>query len=205
MSSLYRYADYLPQPTPENFPSPVRNREKINPLKAGSFFPEFFIEEARVISAGPLLNNAHSGASLHSLTLQPLVVVFYSWHWNNYADQLIERLKESHAAITAAGARLLVLSSEDKKQFTSVYPEALPFDVVHDAQYRIARKAGIYRESDPIWGFVSGVNADVPVPAAYLITPSLEISYDFVDLYLQEEFSPEAVVAAIGKKLAISA
>lgn len=205
MSSLYRYADYLPQPTPENFPSPIRNREKINPVKAGSFFPEFFIEEARVINAGPLLGNAHQGASLHSLTLQPLVVVFYSWHWNDYADQLVERLKKSHAAITAAGARLLVLSSEDKKHFTSVYPGALPFDVVHDAQHRIARKAGIYRESDPIWGRVSGVNADVPVPAAYLITPSLEISYDFVDLYLEEAFSPEAVMAAVGKKLAISA
>ncbi|MET3875636.1 redoxin domain-containing protein [Chitinophaga sp. OAE865] len=158
-----------------------------------------------MINAGQLLNNAHQGASLHSLTLQPLLVVFYSWHWNDYADQLMEQLKKSHAAIVAAGARLLVLSSEDKKHFTSVYPEALPFDVVHDAQHRIARKAGIYRESDPIWGRVSGVNADVPVPAAYLITPSLEIGYNFVDLYLEEEFSPEAVIAAVGKKLAISA
>ncbi|SEW21610.1 redoxin domain-containing protein [Chitinophaga arvensicola] len=205
MSSLYRYADYLQQPTPENFPSPVKNREKINPAKAGSFFPEFFIEEARVINAGPLLNNAHSGASLHSLTLQPLVIAFYSWHWNGYADRLIEQLKATHAAITAAGARLLVLSSEDKKHFNTIYPEGLPFDVVHDAQHRIARKAGIYRESDPIWGRVSGVNADVPVPAIYLITPSLEISYDFIDLYLLEEFAPEALLTAIGKKLAISA
>lgn len=205
MSSLYRYADYLQQPTPENFPSPVKNREKINPVKAGSFFPEFFIEEARVINAGPLLNNAHSGASLHSLTLQPLVVAFYSWHWNDYADQLIDQLKKSHAAITAAGARLLVLSSEDKKHFTTVHPEPLPFDIVHDAQHRIARKAGIYRESDPIWGRVSGVNADVPVPAVYLIAPSLEISYDFIDLYLQEGFAPEALLTTIGKKLAISA
>lgn len=205
MSSLYRYADYLQQPTPENFPSPVKNREKINPVKAGSFFPEFFIEEARVINAGPLLNNAHSGASLHSLTLQPLVVAFYSWHWNDYADQLIDQLKKSHAAITAAGARLLVLSSEDKKHFTTIHPEPLPFDIVHDAQHRIARKAGIYRESDPIWGRVSGVNADVPVPAVYLIAPSLEISYDFIDLYLQEGFAPEALLTTIGKKLAISA
>ncbi len=205
MSSLYRYADYLQQPTPENFPSPVKNREKINPVKAGSFFPEFFIEEARVINAGPLLNNAHSGASLHSLTLQPLVVAFYSWHWYDYADQLIDQLKKSHAAITAAGARLLVLSSEDKKHFTTVHPEPLPFDIVHDAQHRIARKAGIYRESDPIWGRVSGVNADVPVPAVYLIAPSLEISYDFIDLYLQEGFAAEALLTTIGKKLAISA
>jgi peroxiredoxin len=205
MSSLYRYADYLQQPTPENFPSPVKNREKINPVKAGSFFPEFFIEEARVINAGPLLNNAHSGASLHSLTLQPLVVAFYSWHWNDYADQLIDQLKKSHAAITAAGARLLVLSSEDKKHFNTIHPEPLPFDIVHDAQHRIARKAGIYRESDPIWGRVSGVNADVPVPAVYLIAPSLEISYDFIDLYLQEGFAPEALLTTIGKKLAISA
>jgi peroxiredoxin len=205
MSSLYRYADYLVAPVPENFPSPVRNREKISPLQAGSFFPEFFIEEARIINKGTLLNNANGGTSLHLLTAQPLVVAFYSWHWNGYGDRLIDQLKKSYAAIEAAGARLLVLSSEDKKLFSSNNPEVLPFDVVHDAQHRIARKAGIYRESDPIWGRVAGVNADVPVPAIYLVTPSLEISYDFVDLYLQEEFSPQALVAAIGNKLAISA
>lgn len=205
MSSLYRYADYLVAPVPENFPSPVRNREKISPLKAGSFFPEFFIDEARIINRGALLGNADGGTSLHLLTAQPLVVAFYSWHWNGYGDRLIDALKQSYAAIEAAGARLLVLSSEDKKVFGGNNPEALPFDVVHDAQHRIARKAGIYRESDPIWGRVAGVNADVPVPAIYLVTPSLEISYDFVDLYLQEEFSPQALVAAIGNKLAISA
>lgn len=205
MSSLYRYADYLLQPTPERFPSPSRNREKINPLRAGDFFPEFYVEESRIINAGPLLSDSRQGASLHSLTLQPLVVVFYSWHWNNYAEQLIAALKSSVEAITAAGAQLLVVSSEDKKLFTTVNPGPLPFDVVYDAQHRIARKAGIYRESDPIWDRVSGVNADVPVPAVYLVTPSLEISYDFTDLYLQERFAPQALLRTIGKKMAISA
>jgi peroxiredoxin len=205
LSTLYRYADYLPIPVPENFPSPVRNREKINPVHTGSFFPEFVIDESRIINGAALLGDAGEGTSLHHITSQPLVIAFYSWHWNGYGDRLIAQLQESHAAIEAAGARLLVLSSEDKKHFTTVNPGPLSFDVVHDAQHRIARKAGIYRESDPIWGRVSGVNADVPVPAVYLVTPSLEISYAFVDLYLQESFSPEALVAAIDKKLAISA
>lgn len=205
MSSLYRYADYLPTPVPENFPSPIKVREKINPLNKGHYFPEFLLEESRIINSGPLLADTDQLISLHQLTAQPLVVVFYSWHWNGYADRLIAQLQESYPAIEAAGARLLVVSSEDKKLFTSVNPGNIPFDVVHDAQHRIARKAGIYRESDPIWGRVSGVNADVPVPGVYLVTPSLEISYAFVDLYLQESFSPETLVAAIDKKLAISA
>lgn len=205
LSTLYRYADYLPIPTPENFPSPIRAREKINPLSTGNYFPEFLLEESRIINSAALLSHVDQGASLHHITAQPLVIAFYSWHWNGYGDRLIAQLQQSHAAIEAAGARLLVVSSEDKKHFTTVNPGPLSFDVVHDAQHRIARKAGIYRESDPIWGFVSGVNADVPVPAIYLVTPSLEISYTFVDLYLQESFSPETLVAAIDKKLAISA
>ncbi|MBS0026298.1 redoxin domain-containing protein [Chitinophaga sp. 22321] len=205
LSTLYRYADYLPAPVPENFPSPVRNRERINPVNSGAFFPEFLIEESRIINRHVLLGDAGEVTSLHQLTSQPLVIAFYSWHWNGYGDRLLEQLEQSRAAIEAAGAHLLVLSSEDKKLFNTVNPGPFSFDIVHDAQHRIARKAGIYRESDPIWGRVSGVNEDVPVPAVYLVTPSLEISYAFVDLYLQESFSPETLVATIDKKLAISA
>ncbi|PSL49749.1 peroxiredoxin [Chitinophaga niastensis] len=205
MSTLYRYADYLSSPIPENFPSPVRNRERINPIKAGSFFPEFFIDEEHIINGAALLNNVKLGTSLHRLTSQPLVVAFYSYNWNGYGDILLEQLKNSYAAIEAAGARLLVLSSEGKKQFTVVNPDPLPFDVVYDAQNRIAKKAGIYLESDPVWGRVSGINEDVPVPAVYLVTPSLEITYEFTDSWFQKEFSPEALVGAIEKKLAISA
>ncbi|MFY0252657.1 redoxin domain-containing protein [Chitinophaga sp. 30R24] len=205
MSTLYRYADFLTSPIPENFPSPVTNREKINPIVADSFFPEFFIEESQVITGGPLFPQLKQGASLNTLTERPLVIAFYSWHWNAYGDRLLEQLKNSYAAIEGAGARLLVLSSEDKQHFARVHPEALPFDVVYDAQHRIARKVGIYRESDPIWGRVSGVDADVPVAAIYLVTPSREVSYAFIDLYLQETFSAAGLLELIGKKLAISA
>jgi peroxiredoxin len=205
MSTLYRYADFLTSPIPENFPSPVRNREKINPIKAGSFFPEFFIDEEHIINRATLLNNIKQGTSLHRLTSQPLVVAFYSYNWNGYGDKLLELLKNSYTAIAAAGARLLVLSSEGKKQFMAVNPDPLPFDVVYDAQNCIAGKAGIYLASDPVWGRVAGINEDVPVPAVYLITPSLEITYEFTDNWFRKEFSPEALVGAIENKLAISA
>ncbi|MBC9931228.1 redoxin domain-containing protein [Chitinophaga qingshengii] len=205
MSTLHRYADYLPEPIADQFPSPVRNRERIRPLTAGQFFPDFYLEEDNVINSGPLLQTATGGTSLHLLTAQPLVVAFYSVNWNGYGDRLMAELIEKHAAIEAAGARLLVLSSEGKKHFTEFNRQPLPFDVVRDAQHRIARKAGIYRESDPIWGRVAGVNADVPVPAVYLITPSLEITYSFADTWLQDSFSVDALLAVVDKQLAISA
>ncbi|CAL1521523.1 redoxin domain-containing protein [Chitinophaga sp. MM2321] len=205
MSTLYRYADYLTQPIPESFPSPVRNRERINPLATGHFFPEFFVEEECIINGAALLGHVKQGISLHRLTAQPLVVAFYSVNWNGYGDRLLEQLYDSHAAIEAAGARLLVLSSEKKKHFTAFNPHPLPFDVAWDAQHLIARKAGIYKETDPLWGRVSGVNADVPTPAVFLVTPSLEITYSFTDQFMQQAFSPEALLAAIEKKLAISA
>jgi peroxiredoxin len=205
MSTLHRYADYLPQPIPESFASPVTSREKINPLEAGSYFPEFFIEEERVISGASLLGNVKVGTSLHRLTAQPLVIAFYSVNWNGYGDALLAQLREGHKAIEAAGARLLVLSSEEKKHFTAFNQEPLPFDAAWDVQQRIARKVGIYRETDPIWGRVSGINADVPIPAVYLVTPSLEITYAFTDAYFQQQFTVEPLLAAIEKKLAISA
>lgn len=205
MSTLHRYADYLPAPTPERFPSPVKNRERIQPLAAGQFFPDFYVAEDKVINRASLLGDHVSGTSLHLLTAQPLIVVFYSVNWNGYGDALIAQLAEKYAAIEAAGARLLVLSAEEKKHFTQFNKQPLPFDIAWDAQHRIARKAGIYRETDPIWGRVAGVNADVPIPGVFLITPSLEITYSFTDAYLQEEFSIDHLLAAVEKKLAISA
>lgn len=205
MSTLHRYADYLPAPIADQFPSPVRNRERIRPLTAGQFFADFYLEEENVINHGPLLKAGTGGTSLHLLTAQPLVVAFYSVNWNGYGDALIAELIAKHAAIEAAGARLLVLSSEGKKHFSQFNRQPLPFDVVRDAQHRIARKAGIYKESDPIWGRVAGVNADVPVPAVYLITPSLEITYSFADVNLEQRFSADELLSVVDKQLAISA
>ncbi|QJB34852.1 redoxin domain-containing protein [Chitinophaga oryzae] len=205
MSTLHRYADYLPTPIADQFPSPVRNRERIRPLTAGQFFADFYLEEENVINEGPLLKAGIGGTSLHLLTAQPLVVAFYSVNWNGYGDALIAELIAKHAAIEAAGARLLVLSSEGKKHFSQFNRQPLPFDVVRDVQHRIARKAGIYKESDPIWGRVAGVNADVPVPAVYLVTPSLEITYSFADVNLEHRFSADELLSVVDKQLAISA
>ncbi|HVI46862.1 MAG TPA: redoxin domain-containing protein [Chitinophaga sp.] len=204
MSTLYRYAD-LDQPIPESFPSPVKNRVKIAPATAGQYFPEFFIEEEQIINRGGLLTHVKQGASLHEFTAQPLVLAFYSLHWNSYSDIYLEELKVSHSAIEAIGTRLLVVSDEDKATFNDFHRQQLPFDIVADAEHRIATEAGIYRDTDPIWGRVSGVNADVPIPAVYLIAPSLEITHAFTDPYFQGRLSVARVLEAVGKELAISA
>ncbi|WP_291911462.1 redoxin domain-containing protein [Chitinophaga sp. CB10] len=202
MSTLYRYADYLQQPVPENFPKTGYHREKIAPLGAGQQFPEFYLEADQVIKDAGLLTQ---GASIHTLTAQPLVVVFYSIHWNGYADELLDQVIALHPAIEAAGAKLLLISSEGRKQFEAVNKQEIPFDVVYDRDFAIARKAGIYKQSDPIWGFVAGVNEDVPVPAVYIITPALEIRYAFADKYLEHQLQPAELLAAIENRAAISA
>ncbi|NIG52840.1 redoxin domain-containing protein [Chitinophaga sp. Cy-1792] len=201
MSTLYRYADYLQQPIPENFPKTGYHREKVSPIQSGQRFPEFFLDRSDVIRDAGLLTQ---GASIHTLTSQPLVVVYYSIHWNGYADTLIEQLKALQPAIEAAGAKLLVVASEGRQAFENVNGQ-VPFDVAFDADKHIARKTGIYKKSDPIWGFVAGVNEDVPVPAVFVVTPSLQIRYAFADLYLEKQLQPADILAAIDNRVAISA
>ncbi|RAJ75684.1 peroxiredoxin [Chitinophaga dinghuensis] len=201
MSTLYRYADYLQQPIPENFPKTGYHREKIAPVMTGTF-PEFFLESGQVIRDAGLLTQ---GASIHTLTAQPLVVIFYSIHWNGYADELLEQVAALHPVIEAAGAKLLLVSSEEKKQFEAVNQQPLSFDIVYDEGFQLARKVGIYKKSDPIWGFVAGVNEDVPVPAVYVVTPSLAIKYAFIDKYLEHPLQASDLLAAIDSRIAISA
>ncbi|MBV8255130.1 MAG: redoxin domain-containing protein [Chitinophaga sp.] len=201
MSTLYRYADYLQQPVPENFPKTGYHKECISPVMSG-IFPEFFLEPGQAIHDAGLLTQ---GASIHTLTAQPLVVIFYSIHWNGYADDLLEQVAALHPVIEAAGAKLLLVSSENRKQFEAVNQQPLSFDVVYDEGFQLAKKAGIYRKSDPIWGFVAGVNEDVPVPAVYVITPDLSIKYAFIDKYLEHPLQPADLLAAIESRIAISA
>jgi peroxiredoxin len=198
MSNLHRYADYLPLPVPDRFNAPTFKRSKIAPLGAGDAIPEAGLPRTQVINASGLLQDAGEQTDIRSLVSRPLVVAFISLHWNGYAEKLLEDLYSLYADIRIMGGELLVISDEDSSGFASLTEkQPVPFSTVWDRQHKIATQFGIYSSSDPIWDRISGINADVPVPALYVLDPSGKIVFDQVDQYFEQRIPARELLSAI--------
>lgn len=198
MSIRHRYADYLPLPLPERFNSPTFKRTRIAPLSAGSFVPEASLPRTQFINAGSLLQDAGENTTVRSLLGRPLVVAFISFHWNAYAQQLLQDLQALYADIRVMGGELLVISDEDSAGFQSLAgKQAIPFSTVWDRHHKIAGQFGIYSSTDPIWDRISGINADVPVPAVYVLNPSGKIAFDHVDHCFERSIPARELLSAV--------
>lgn len=160
-----RYADFFPENELDYLPK-KQQRKPIKPLQNGDFLPFFYNID------------------------RPLVVVFYSQHWNQYGERLLQDLLDLHADIRVMGGELLLVSGEAEKQ-------PLPFASIHDQHQHIAAKAGIYSATDPIWDRVAGIEADVPVPAVYVVTPGFKITYSDVDLWFEKTLQRRELLSAV--------
>ncbi|HEY0608494.1 MAG TPA: redoxin domain-containing protein [Chitinophaga sp.] len=198
MSNLHRYADYLPLPVPDRFNAPTFKRNKIAPLSRGAAIPEAGLPRTQFINPGALLEDAGEQTDIRTLVSRPLVVAFISLHWNGYAEKLLQDLHSLYADIRIMGGELLVISDEDSSGFASLtQKQAVPFSTVWDRQHKIATQFGIYSSSDPIWDRISGVNADVPVPAVYVLDPSGKIVFGQVDHYFENRIPARDLLSAV--------
>ncbi len=198
MSKLHRYADYLPLTVPERFNAPSFGRNKIAPLGVGAAVPELSLPRTQFINPASLLGNAGENTEIRSLLGRPLVIAFVSLHWNNYAQTLLAELQSLYADIRIMGGELLLISDEDSNGFASLAEKtAVPFSTVWDRQHKIASQFGIYSSTDPIWDRISGINADVPVPAIYVLDPSGKIAFEQVDHYFEKKIPARELLSAV--------
>jgi peroxiredoxin len=193
-----RYADYLLAPIPERFNPPVLRSIKIAPAKAGDAIPDFSLQRANFITDGPLLPESAERAPLRELLNRPLVLAFVSQHWNNYAHTLLQDLRDIYQDIHVMGGQLLVISDEDKAWFTPLLEQyQLSFPVLWDNQHKIAGRFGLYSDTDPIWDRISGIDADVPSPGIYVLSPSGKIVFESVDLYFEKSLPVRQLLSAV--------
>lgn len=200
MFRINRYADFFPEYELEYINSAPKDRTPIKPLQAGETLPSFHINKKNIIAASDSLKSVNGSLSITLLLDRPLVLAFHSVYWNDYGVKRLKDLKEVYGDIRAMGGQLLVVTTEEKKDFDAVTGELqLPFASIWDQHNHIARKAGIYSPSDPIWDRLAGIEEDVPVPGIFVLTPSLKITYSAVDKWLSNEFSKKDLLAAVDR------
>ena len=194
----YRYADLAPEFELDFVRRKPQERIVIKPLETGATLPSFQLHKKNVIAPGDTLRTLNGTQEVTQLIEGPIVLAFHSIHWNDYGNKLLEDLRDIYADLRVAGAQLLVATTDDKQTFdymTARYQ--LPFATIFDQHNQIASKAGIYSATDPIWDRVAGVEADVPVPAIFVLSHSLKVLYSSVDKWFDQPFSKTELLNAV--------
>ena len=197
MRTTNRYADFLPQFYEIRNTKPS-DRTKIKPIVAGSTFPLFHLHKDDFVVPFSFLCQENSYIVGSELLNQPLVLAFYSIHWNDYGINYLEQLESLHADIQVMGGQLLVVSADDRKELEAeLAKHNYTFPLAIDHNHQIARGAGIYAETDPLWDRVSGIEENAPLPAVYVIGQSQRLTYAFIDHYFDKEINVRELLSEV--------
>ncbi len=197
-NNFARYADLSPEFELEYVKKAYKNRTPISPLHAGDTLPAFHINKKNIIATSDILKSVQGLQPVTQLIDRPLVLAFHSIHWNGYGNRLLKELNDIYADIRVMGGQLLLVTTDEKQYFDQATAASqLPFATIWDQHNVIAGKAGLHSATDPIWDRISGVNEDVPVPAIYVLTPSLKIVYSAVDLWLEKSIEKRDLLSAV--------
>jgi peroxiredoxin len=193
LNNNYRYADLAPEFELDFAGKANKERTPIKPLTAGEYLPSFHIHKKNIIARADFLRTVNGSLPIQQLLDRPLVIAFHSIHWNDYGNRRLQELLDIYADIRVMGGNLLVITAEEKatEQFQ------LPFATIFDQHNHIAKKAGIYSSTDPIWDRVAGIEADVATPAVFVLTPSLKVAYATVDNWFDKGLPAKDVLSAV--------
>ncbi len=184
MRSTNRYADLLPLNLDIRSSRPL-DRTPIKPVQAGYTLPLFHLykEDFVVLFSSPGRESSYVVGS--ELLHQPLVLAFFSIHWNDRSLYYLKALQSLYADIQVMGGQLLVVSGDGRKELEALVAEhGLTFPLAIDRNYQIAGSAGIYADTDPLWNRISGIEENAPLPAMYVVDQFRRITYAFTDHYL---------------------
>lgn len=207
MRTTNRYADFLPQNYEIRNTKPL-DRTKIKPIVAGSTFPLFQLHKDDFVVPFSFLRQESNYIVGSELLNQPLVLAFYSIHWNDYGINYLEQLETLNADIQVMGGQLLVVSADDRKELEAeLAKHNYTFPLAIDRNHQIARGAGIYTETDPLWDRISGIEANAPLPAVYVIGQSQRLTYTYVDHYFEKKINARELLSEVyraGQAVALS-
>ncbi len=184
-----------------------RNYKPLNPVKAGNYVPAFNLTNT-YDRWQQFYNGAetHGPVLLRSLLNKPLVISFYSHHWKNAGSEQLKQLNAINAEIKANGGNLLVINADKHDSLQKLaWENSLSLNFYHDTNNEIAKKFRIYSDDNPTWNTFSGIDANVPLIATYVIDPSKQVLFSHIDHDLSGEVPLKDILTAVyGAALEVS-
>ncbi|RPD42612.1 redoxin domain-containing protein [Chitinophaga barathri] len=197
MRTINRYADFLPLSYDIRRTKPLDNTP-IKPITAGHTLPLFNLHKEDFVIPFQFMNRDSSYIVGSELLNQPLVLAFFSIHWNGYGDKYIKELQDLYADVQVMGGQLLVVSADSRKELEEVAAKHnITFPLALDRNHQIDRSAGIYSETDPLWDRLSGFEENAPLPAIFVIGQSQRITFDFIDRYFDRSINRRELLSEV--------
>ena len=173
-----------------------KSYKALSPVKAGNYIPDFTLN-AVYEHWQQFYNGAetHGPVLLRHLLNKPLVISFYSHHWKEAGLNQLKQLNNLQHEIRANGGNLLIINDEKDNGLQRIaWENSLSLSFYYDKNNEIAKKFRIYSEDNPAWNRFSGIDANVPLLATYIIDRSNQVVYDHVDPNFIDSFPAREII-----------
>ena len=196
-TNKYPYFD-LSEIVPDNDLS-YKNYKALQPVRAGNNIPGFtlsadFTRWKQFYNGAP----SYGPALIKQLLNSPLVISFYSRHWNNYGLDQLKHLNALQYEIKANGGNLLIISADNDDYLEKlVWENNLSLNFYFDRNNQLAEKFRVYSDHDPTWNNYAGIDANVPLLATYVIDAAKHVVFDHLDKTLSGAFNADGVLTAV--------
>ncbi len=131
---------------------------------------------------------------------QPLVISFYSKHWNGKGAEYLKQLNDLNQQIKANGGNLIIISNEGlSDEFAEmVLKNKLSLTFYFDNKSAIAEQMGVYSENDPIWNWFAGIDLNVPLLSTFVIAAENIVVFDHNHRDYDEVLPGNDIIKAVG-------
>jgi len=154
---------------------------QLSPVREGNTMPQFTFAN-NFNSWQQFFNGAetHNHLAIRQLLNKPLVLTFYSQHWGNEGLEFIKEFNRINAEIRANGGNLVIIADAKSTGLQKLaWDNNLTLNFYFDVDHSLAQKFGIYHKNSPVWERFSGVDADVPLLAAFVLNPYRQVLFSY--------------------------
>ncbi|WP_448698512.1 redoxin domain-containing protein [Mucilaginibacter sp. AW1-3] len=152
---------------------------KLSPLRAGAIVPEFTFAN-NFNTWQQFFNGAetYNHLAIRQLLNKPLVISFYSHHWQHEGLDFIKELNRINTEIRANGGNMVVIAEGRNAELQKLaWDNNLTLNFYFDTDRKLAEKFGVYHKSSPVWERFSGIDAHVPLLAAFVVNPYRQVLF----------------------------
>lgn len=177
----------------------IKDYKRVSPLKAGSYVTGFALE-AEYSKWKRFYNGAeiHGPVMLKQFLNKPLVISFYSKHWQQFGLQQLTQLNAIQNEIKANGGNLIIINAEVENDLSKIaWENSLSLNFYFDDKNEIAELFNIYSDTDPLWNRYSGIDDNAPLLATYVINQAKQIVYGHVETDLVAALSSNHIISAV--------
>lgn len=184
-----------------------KNYQSLKPVKTGNTISRINFDFAYARWQNFLNGVADdSFVATKQLYGQPLVISFYSKHWNGKGVSYLKQLNALRKEVEANGGNLVIISAEapGEELAEMAFKNNLSLTFYFAQNNSIAEQLGVYSENDPIWNWFAGIDLNVPLLSAFVVGMENIIVFDHNYRDHEDVLPAQQIIKAVSDSAFIS-